>query len=154
MSPLENDILALLQDPLHQAGYQLSSLALTRAKEGSKLCVVVDRVAPISLEDIVRVSDLVSGLLDENDPIEEAYTLDVSSLGAEKPIPLPELPLYAGRYVNLHLSHPYKGENILQGTLTRIEGENLVLQIRDKARKKEIAFPLKDVDRARLAIEF
>ena len=82
------------------------------------------------------------------------YTLDISSLGAEKPIALEKLANYDGRYVHLHLSHPVQGENILEGTLKVVDEETLGLTFFIKGRKKDVTFPKKDVDSARLAIKF
>lgn len=143
-----DDLLPLVAE----LGYELKEVRLSGTKSKT-LSVVVDRVDPISLEDIVRVSEKVSAYLDEADPIKDAYTLDVSSLGAEKPIDLPRLSEYVGRYVNLHLSHPFKGENVLEGTLLSCDEENLTLRIKDKSLRKDIDLPRKDVDRARLAID-
>lgn len=150
----ENKIASLLQQPLKEKGFDLYSVVYHNSSEGMKLEVVVDRVEPIGLEDIVSLSGFISDLLDESDPIQGAYTLDVSSLGAEKPIALDKLPLYIGKYVNLHLSHPYKGENILEGTLEKIEEGNLTLSYRAKGKFVQATFPEKDVDKARLAIKF
>ncbi len=150
----ENKIASLLQQPLKEKGFDLYSVVYHNSSEGMKLEVVVDRVEPIGLEDIVSLSGFISDLLDESDPIQGAYTLDVSSLGAEKPIALDKLPLYIGKYVNLHLSHPYKGENILEGTLEKIEEGNLTLFYRAKGKLVQATFPEKDVDKARLAIKF
>ena len=150
----EKKVEELLSLPLAERGYELHSVRLSRGKKETTLSVVVDRVEPISLQDIVDISELVSGLLDKADPISGAYVLDLSSLGAEKPIALEKLPLYVGSYVNLHLSHPYKGENVLEGTLKSVEEDTLHLEIKVKARKLEALIPLKDVDKARLAIEF
>ena len=149
----EKAIVALLEEPLKAKGYDLHSVKLTGGKEKS-LNIIVDRVEPISLDDIVEISNLVSELLDKEDPIEGSYVLDVSSLGAEKPIALEKLPLYIGYYVNLHLSHPYKGDNAVEGTLVSIENGTVTLQRKEKARKVEILFPYGDIDRARLAIAF
>ena len=143
-----DDLLPLVAE----LGYELKEVRLSGTKSKT-LSVVVDRVDPISLEDIVLVSEKVSAYLDEADPIKDAYTLDVSSLGAEKPIELPRLSEYVGRYVNLHLSHPFKGENVLEGTLLSCDEENLTLRIKDKSLRKDIGLPRKDVDRARLAID-
>ncbi len=150
----ENKIASLLQQPLKEKGFDLYSVVYHNSSEGMKLEVVVDRVEPIGLEDIVSLSGFISDILDESDPIQGAYTLDVSSLGAEKPIALDKLPLYIGKYVNLHLSHPYKGENILEGTLEKIEEGNLTLSYRAKGKLVQATFPEKDVDKARLAIKF
>lgn len=144
---------AVLTPPLQAAGYELAGVSLVNEKEGLTLHILVDRDAPISLDDIVKVSDLINPLLDKADPISSPYTLDVSSLGAEKPLHLERLSHYVGSYVNLHLSHPYVGNNILEGTLLKVD-DNVSLEVVEKTRKKVIVFPLKDVDKARLAIKF
>ena len=154
MNQLESHIILLLQQPLKELGYDLVEVTYKPTKEGNCLYVIVDRVEPISLADIIAVTDVVSAKLDEDDCIEEAYNLDVSSLGAEKPIALEKLPLYLGRYINVHLVNPYKGENFLEGTLLCLDEETLTLEIKDKGRKKKIPLPRGDVDKARLAIEF
>ena len=137
-----------------EKGFTLENVRYYLSKEGPKLELTVDRVEPISLDDIVNLSDFISAILDETDPIRGAYTLDISSAGAEKPIALEKLDQYDGRYVNLHLSHPVNGENILEGTLQVVDGETLGLTFFIKGRKKDVTFPKKDVDKARLAIKF
>ena len=151
---LERRIFTFLESPLKEKGFDLVEVTLKNGKSGLELALVVDRVEPIDLNAIVEVSNFVSALLDEEDPIEGAYTLDVSSLGAEKPIALEALPNYLNRYVNLHLSHPYLGYNIVEGTLLKIEDGMVHLSYKEKTRTKVATFPLKDVDAARLAIEF
>ena len=154
MNQLESQIILMLEGPLREIGFDLCEVSFKKTKEGNVLSVVVDRVEPVSLNDIVKVTDIVSEKLDEADCIEEAYNLDVSSLGAEKPIALEKLPQYVGRYVNLHLVNPFKGENTLEGTIDSLEEDTLTLLVKDKGRKRKIPLPLKGIDRARLAIEF
>ncbi|MCR5491534.1 MAG: ribosome maturation factor RimP [Bacilli bacterium] len=153
MTDIENEIRNLLEKPLADLGYEIYEISFRQGKQAT-LSIVVDRSEPIGLDDIVSVSEAISPILDEHDPIEGAYTLDVSSSGAEKRIALEKLDQYLGRYVNLHLTHPYKGENYLEGTLLKLSEEEAVLLIKDKSRKKEISFPRGDIDKARLAIEF
>lgn len=143
----------ILEAPLREKGYDLYDLKFKGGKDAS-LEVVVDRSEPIGLDEIVELSGYLSDLLDENDPIGVAYTLDVSSAGAEKKIDLARLGEYLGRYVHLHLTHPYKGENILEGTLASCDEENITLEIRVKTRNVAASFPRKDCDFARLAIQF
>lgn len=150
---VEDKIRSIVETKLNEEGYELYSVHYKPGKNAS-LQVIVDRVAPISLEEIVHVSELVSSLLDQEDPIQEPYTLDVSSLGAEKPIEPSRLGEYVGRYVNLHLTKPYKGENYVEGTLIQIIDGTVELQVKAKTRKLIYAFPSSDVDKARLAIEF
>ena len=144
----------LLAPPLLKAGYELASLTLGRDKEGLCLHLLVDRDAPISLDDIVKVSDLINPLLDQADPIAEPYTLDVASLGAEKPLHLDKLEHYVGRYVALHLAKPYQGANSLEGDLLEVTLDSILLRVRIKTKAKEIRLERAAVDKANLAIKF
>ena len=106
-----------IEKKLAEISYTLYSIKSYNNKGGSVLEIIVDRDENIDLDDIVEVSNYLSPYLDEIITDDNPYTLDVSSLGAEKPIDLLKLDKYVGKYVNLHLSHPYKGENILEGDL-------------------------------------
>ncbi len=87
----------LLREPLLISGYELVSVNYLKENGVMVLRVTVDRDEPISLDDIVNVSDMVSAKLDEADPIKEQYFLDVTSLGAEKPIEPSKLEKYLTR---------------------------------------------------------
>ena len=153
MKEEEKRVLELITPKMNELGYEVVSVNLGLGKEKT-LAVVLDRAEPISMEDIVNASNVISDTLDESDPIEGAYLLDVSSLGAEKPIAVERLGEYVGRYVNLHLSHPYKGANVLEGTIEAIEEGQLTLSYKEKTKLIKATFPLGDVDKARLAIQF
>ena len=114
----------------------------------------IDRDSPISLDDIVAISNIINPILDESDPIKSPYTLDVSSLGAEKPLSLDKLEKYVGNYVNFHLSHPYKGLNTLEGTLLEANENEVTLGIKNKTRVQKVILKRDTIDKARLAIEF
>lgn len=146
-----------IEERLNSLGYRLYSLKYLRDKKGNTLEIIVDRDENINLDDIVSVSDNLSTLLDEIDDKDETpYTLDVSSLGAEKPIEISRLDKYVGKYVNLHLSHPYKGENILEGTISSYDKESntITLTYKIKTRVVNATINISDIDRARLAIKF
>ena len=118
------------------------------------LQIVVDRFDPISLDDIVAISNEISPILDENDPIKDNYFLDVTSLGAEKPIKLEHLDKYINKYVNLHVINPIKGENYLEGNIDSVNDDTLILSYKIKTRLVRVEIPRKDIDKARLAIKF
>lgn len=153
MEPIEK-VKKALTKPLSLAGYELAEVSLAREKDGMALHIVVDRDEPISMDDIVFVSGLVNPILDKEDPIDGPYTLDVSSLGAEKPLHLDKLGSYLGRYVSLHLSHPFKGLNTLEGTIEEVTDDSLTLVYKEKTRDKKASLPIKDIDKAHLAIKF
>ena len=66
----EKRAIKALEGPLKEKGYTLYEVKFRQSKEGPKLEVIVDRDDPISLEDIVSLSDFVSRALDEEDPIQ------------------------------------------------------------------------------------
>jgi ribosome maturation factor RimP len=147
-------VVSALSKPLEGIGYTLVEAKLSRDKDGLTLHLVVDRDDPVSLEDIVKVSDLVNPLLDKADPIASPYTLDISSLGAEKPLAKERLPYYLGRYVNATLSQGVEGHNCYEGTLEKADGVSITLSYRDKARTKSVTIPLTSLAKIRLAIKF
>ncbi|MCQ2800008.1 MAG: ribosome maturation factor RimP [Bacilli bacterium] len=153
MGQIEN-VRKLLEPVLEKEGYELTDCNLYRGKDGLTLELVVDRDTPIDLEAIVKVSDIINPILDKEDPISEAYMLDVSSAGSEKPLKLEKLPKYVGEYINIHLINPYKGENYLEGDLLEIADEEITLGIKEKGRNKKVTLTRQDVDKARLAIKF
>ncbi len=143
-----------IEKKLAEISYTLHSIKSYNDKGGNVLEIVVDRDENIDLDDIVEVSNYLSTYLDEVITDDSPYTLDVSSLGAEKPIDLSKLDKYVGKYVNLHLSHPYKGENILEGDLKEVNENSITLTYKVKTRLIDAKIERKDVDRARLAIKF
>lgn len=133
-------------------GFDLYSFKYLAKKK--TLEIVVDRVDPINLDDITEISNFISELLDKHDFTNDAYVLDVSSLGVEKPIALEKLDKYVGKYVNLHLSNPYKGLNTLEGNLDLVDESNVVISYKDKTRLIKCEIKRTDIDKARLAIKF
>ena len=148
------NIETLVSEKLKELGFSLYSLKVRRERKDLILEVVIDSVNPIDLNTIVDVTNHLNTLLDEHDPFEEAYTLDVSSLGAEKPLKKEELHLYVNRYIHLHLINPVNGINIFEGNLDKVEGETITLSYKDKNRTKTIQSTLSNIYEVRLAVKF
>ena len=151
---LESKVYELIEKPIKALGYTEVYVSYVREQGTNVLRVSIDRDDVISLDDIIKVNDIISPILDEADLIQSEYMLDVTSLGAEKPIDVNKLEKYVGKYVNVHLSHPYKGENILEGDLTSVDDEKVVISYREKTRLIKAEVERKYIDKARLAIKF
>ena len=144
----------LIEKKVNDEGYELVSLS-TKVEKGDKiLSIVVDRVKPIDMDDIVSLSHVLNTYLDEIDPIESAYTLDISSLGAEKPLKKEQLNNYVNSYVHVHLINPILGENIYEGTLVGVKEEMITIEYRIKTRIKTVDIPKANISKIRLAIKF
>lgn len=151
---LETEVLKLIEKPINEMGYINVSVSFTKEKGTYFLRVLVDKDEPISLDDIIAINDKISPLLDEADLIKDEYMLDVSSYGAEKKIDVNSLEKYVGRYINIHLTNPYKGENYLEGDLVSVTKDEITLSYRIKTRKVDAIVDRKTIDKARLAIKF
>lgn len=145
---------SIIEPKLQELGYELYSLRTRKEGKDLILEVIIDRKEPIGMNDIVEVSNALNALLDEKDPIPEAYFLDVSSLGAEKPLKVEHLKEYVGSYVHLHLTNPVDGINIIEGFIKEVDDESLILTYRVKTREKSLKTPLSNIYQIRLAIKF
>lgn len=147
---LENEI----RNKIKEWGYDLVSLN-HRVEKGSQiLAVVVDRVEPIDMEAIVDISHKLNDFIDEINPIENPYTLDISSLGAEKPLKIESLNDYVGSYINVHIVNPIEGLNIFEGNLDAVDEESIKLSYKVKTRTKVVDITKSNISKIRLAIKF
>ena len=144
----------LIKDKLKEIDYELVSLSLKKEKGETILSIIVDRVAPIDMDAIVEVSHFLNDYLDNLDPFDNPYTLDISSLGAEKPLKIEELGLYLNRFIHVHLINPIEGENIYEGDLVEVNEENIKLSFRIKTRVKVVDIKKANISKVRLAIKF
>ena len=97
-------------------------------KEGKNwfLRVFIDSESGVDIEDCGTVSERLSEKLDELDPIQQAYFLEVSSPGAERPLKK-ERDLYkaVGKNVFITTFEPIDGEKAFEGKLLDFDGSNL-----------------------------
>ena len=135
-------------------GYNLIEIKSTRKDGDNVLEVVIDKVEPIDMDMISEVSRQVSDYLDEIDLIEGSYVLDVSSLGAEKPLKIEDLDKYVNRYIHVHLINPIEGNNIFEGDLVAVSEETITLSYKIKTRTKTVDITKSNISKIRLAIKF
>lgn len=136
---------------LEENGFELVDIEYV--KEGSSwfLRIFVDKEGGIDIEDCGRISEYASQKLDETDPIEDAYFLEVSSPGAERPLKKPQdVAKSVGKHVFVTTYEPIGGLKEFEGELVSFDGETMVVQVGGKDR----AIPYNKVASARLAIVF
>lgn len=154
MSVIEEKIYQLLVKKINELGFQLINVSYKKEDRGNYLRISIDRDSDIALDDIVNVSNLISPILDVSEIINDKYILDVSSLGAEKEIDVTKLDKYVNKYLNVHLTCPYKGLNNIIGTLTAVDNANVWMEYKEKTRTIKVVLERKNIDKAHLAIKF
>ena len=152
---LESTVLNLIEKPIKALGYSEVEVKYVNEFGTNYLRVMVDKDDEvIDLDEIMKVNDIVSPLLDEADLIKTNYVLDVTTFGAEKKIDVAKLEKYVGRYINIHLTNPYKGLNVIEGTLESVDNDKIVISYKEKTRLIKCEIVRNTVDKARLAIKF
>ena len=149
-----NYLKPLLESKVQELGYELVELTSRREQGDFIVSLVVDRVEPIDMNAISELSQKISAYMDEIDKSDERYFLDVSSLGAEKPLKVNELDKYVGRYINVHVTNAVEGENIFEGTLEEVNENEITVSYRIKTRVKKVVILLSNIYKIRLAIKF
>lgn len=100
-------------------------------KEGPHwfLRLYIDKDGGIGLDDCQRISEKVSKKLDEIDPIETNYYLEVSSPGIDRPLKKEsDFEKYKGKEVEVSLYAPYEGKKMLQGELVGLIDNKIVIK--------------------------
>ena len=145
-----NELKKLIETKLNALGYELVEFNYGQ----DTLTVVVDKESEIDMNMIVEVTNELNAYLDELNPFEKPYTLDLSSLGAEKPLKVERLGAYVGKYVNVHLVNPIKGENIYEGDLKEVDDDKIIITYRQKTRSIDLEVLKSNIYKIRLAIKF
>jgi ribosome maturation factor RimP len=156
MSTKVTDIIAELATPILD-GLNLELVDVEFKKEGPNwfLRVFIDSDTGVDLEDCGKVSEQLSEKLDEVDPIPQAYFLEVSSPGAERPLKKArDIEKAIGKNVFVTTYEPVDGEKAFEGMLEAFDGETITIEVKIKTRKKSYDIPYDKVASARLAIIF
>jgi len=143
--------LALLKKQVGQEiekyGYELYDLIYHKEKKQNVLTIMIDKPEGISIDDCVNVSHRLSDFLDGIDPIQDAYSLEVSSPGAERELRNDdEIEKAIGKYIHIETY-----EQKADGELIAYDGD--VITIRGE-KNKQMSFGRLDVRTIRLAIKF
>lgn len=145
-----------LAEFLDKNGYELYNIEFIKEGKDWFLRVYIDRRegsdGGVSTDDCEKVSRYLSARLDELDPIEQNYYLEVSSPGMDRAL-LKESDYvrYGGRFVNVTLYQGFQGKKTFFGKLEGIQDGNLVI-IDEKENRIEI--PMEKVAKTKLAVIF
>lgn len=124
-------------------------------KEGPNkyLRIYVDKEGSVTIDDCEAVSRSMEKLLDEKDFIEEAYILEVSSPGIDRPLKKREdFERYKGELVDVKLYKALNGKKEYRGTLQSLTDDDRIVILDEDGGEYE--FFRKDTASVRLAVIF
>lgn len=153
----------LLDGFLQENGYELYSTEFVKEGRDWFLRVFADLAREtddsgnpvyIGTEDCEKISRFLSAKLDELDPIEQNYYLEVSSPGMDRPLLKPEHFIrYTGRDVEIKLYKGKDGRKTVEGVLKAFNPEDETLLIKD-SEGKEWMLKTDEIAKANLAVIF
>ena len=146
------ELVSALAAPLVEAaGCSLWDVEYVREAGQWFLRIYIDKEGGVSINDCEAVSRPLSDALDEADPIEGSYVLEVSSAGADRPLKKPEhFAAFLGAEVEVRLYRAMEGRKDHVGTLTGYENGDVTIETADGPR----TFVKKDVAQTRLYVRF
>lgn len=153
---LIKQVYALCEQPLKEIGISIYHLEFVKEGPEYFLRFFIEKDNGIVDIDVcVEVSELISKILDKNDPISQSYNLEVSSSGAEKPLVNEEHFTKAiGKYVHLDLREAIDGKFEYEGILVGIDQDYYEIDVTIKTRTKKYRISKDTVASARLAVKF
>ena len=140
-------------------GLEIFDVQFRREAPGMILRVQIDRPGPaaraedsVSVEDCARVSRDMSAILDVEDMVPTAYTLEVSSPGLDRPLRRPDdYSRFAGRRAKIVMRERVDGQGFFKGRLGGVEGSDVLIEGDDRRMHR---VPLHLITRANLEVEF
>ncbi len=147
-SATRDRLAAELTGPMDALGLDLEAVDLTSAGKRRVLRVAIDKDGGVTMDDIADATREVSRVLDDTNVMgEQAYTLEVSSPGVDRPLTLPRhWRRNTGRLVKVTLA---EGEPVT-GRITASDDDGADLDVEGNERRVAYA----EVVKAKIQIEF
>jgi ribosome maturation factor RimP len=140
-------------------GLEIFDVQFRREAPGMVLRVRIDRPGPaataedcVSVDDCARVSRDLSAILDVDDVVPIAYTLEVSSPGLDRPLRHgDDYRRFAGRRAKIVMRERVDGQGFFRGRLGGVDGTDVLIDAEDG---KTHRVPIAMITRANLEVEF
>lgn len=146
------DVVAALAEPIaEENGCEIWDVEYVKEAGTWFLRVYLDRAEGVTIDHCEAVSRALDVKLDEVDPIEGSYVLEVSSPGADRVLRKPEhFQRFLGEQVEVRLYRPLNGAKTLVGTLAGYEDGGVTIEAKDGPH----TLAKQDVAQVRLYITF
>jgi len=140
-------------------GLEIWDVQSRREASGHVVRVFIDRPGPaatpeesVSIEDCEQVNREMSAILDVEDPLPFAYTLEVSSPGLDRPLrSVADYQRFAGRLAKVVVAEAVDNQKAFEGRLRGVEHEEVLLEAPNGRMHR---LPYRLITRGRLEVEF
>lgn len=138
----------LFEPVIQSLGYELVGIEFNDGGQHGTLRVYIDREAGVNVEDCAAISHQLSGILDVEEPIQQAYDLEISSPGIDRPLFKQEdYERFSGQKVKIKMAVALNGRRNFKGEL---QGVSESRQIKIMVDNQVFELPLSDIAKANL----
>nr|WP_216671305.1 ribosome maturation factor RimP [Mangrovicoccus sp. HB161399] len=129
-APIDRRMAEIVEPVIADLGYELVRIRLMGGKTHT-LQIMADRPeGGIEVDDCAKISTAVSAALDVEDPLDEAYTLEVSSPGIDRPLTrLKDFDTWAGYEAKIETTELIDGRRRFRGELAGVEEDEVLLTL-------------------------
>lgn len=148
---LESRIAGQITPALEELGFDLVRVAVL-GRETPTIQIMADRHdgALIAVDDCEQISHIVGAILDVDDPIPGAWTLEVSSAGIDRPLTrAKDWIRFAGHMVRVELDTPIDGRKRFAGVIIGVKDDAAIIRLEGD---QDAALPLTEIRKARLVL--
>jgi ribosome maturation factor RimP len=122
----------ILTPVIEGMGFEVVRIRLMGGKTKTLQVMAERPEGGIEVDDCAEISGAISAVLDVEDPLEEAYTLEVSSPGIDRPLTrLKDFEAFEGYEAKIETTEMIDGRRRFKGVLAGVEGEEILLNIED-----------------------
>lgn len=151
MSKITDLVTDLARPVVEENGCSLWDVEYIKEAGSWYLRLYIDKEGGVSIDDCEAVSRGVDPLLDEADPIQDAYTFEVSSAGADRPLKKPEhFAAFLGAEVDVKFYQAVNGQKACTGILAGYQDGDVTLTLGNET----VTFPKKEIAFVRLHVRF
>jgi ribosome maturation factor RimP len=145
------DLTALFEPVIQSMGYQLVGIEFQGSTQHGTLRVYIDHENGIGVDDCVAISHQISGILDVEEPIQQAYDLEVSSPGINRPLfKAQDYEQFIGHSAKIKMAVALEGRKNFKGMLQGVTDSKTVQIMVDN---ESYELPISDIATANLVDE-
>lgn len=153
MAKIADRITELIAPTVMDMGYELVGVEHKGSGKRSILRVYIDAENGIKINDCTRVSQQLSAIFDVEDPISNAYNLEVSSPGVARPLfHIKHYQRFLGHDIKLRLLRPLDGKRSFCGSIAKVSTLDNSIELTSEL--GAITLDIELIDKANLMIDY
>ena len=131
-SYMDKKLAELLNPILEDLGFEMVRVRLSTSAHSTLQIMVDGRDSPIGVDQLAEINTSISTILDVEDPIEENYTLEISSPGIDRPLTRKkDFDSYQGFEAKLETTELIDGRRRFRGVLAGIDDDEVLINLEE-----------------------